>query len=825
LHNIATHAGGLKHVVAYRPQIVGRRLEIDALEAALNSTKLGKGRSVGLFGEPGIGKSTLASYASNIFAEKDFNVLRGYCLEDDGTPAYWPWVEILRDLLSDLTHDEAASLVGDQAPLLAEILPDTSRFLPPETPAPSFSSSNEFRFRLFDALAQILKRSASIKPLLLIVEDIHWADEGTLHILGLMSNSISSSPISLIITSRENESAENPEAFSTAVGDMMRQQVFTRIDLERLSRDATAQQIANLGGDQSSGRILDDIYASTDGNPFFTSEGVRLLAQENRLNTGSTEDIEIGIPGGVTEVIGQRLRWLDENEMELLRTCSVIGQEIELELLAKVTEKNPSELFTQIERLIANQVMTLDGATLRFTHALIGESVASGLPPNELVSRNAKVGDALAEYAGDNVRPYVQRIAAHSVISRPVTGEDRATKFSLLAGDEALRLSELDSARRHYNVVLDITSKQPINDSIAHAKTGLWKVESRAAHESEIVVFVKMLIEAFNYYVANGMTSQAIDLAASASTPYASTRGIDDVIARAIDLATPGSLEYGKLAARKITSAYMEHRAIDEAENLFDTAVGIARKHSDQGLELAAIMNMAGAIGHSDLHVRNIDLIERGLQLANEISDTFTESILLFQGLIWRLEVGDPATAHRYEARRIIGEALKINSSAVLPILTAVRLEFDTGNFEEANRLLDTLASSATAATGIDPYSSSILEISLSRNYEITADERHLLRARDLADSAISAGAPTGAAERHHQSVLLMVAVEIGDPELAAEHYSVLRESQSGGAFSIWTNRSLAGAAALLGNYDDAELIHNDAIALKTKAEYFPELA
>jgi hypothetical protein len=661
--------------------------------------------------------------------------------------------------------------------------------------------------------------------LLLIVEDIHWADEGTLHILGLMSNSISSSPISLIITSRENESVENPEAFSTAVGDMMRQQVFTRIDLERLSRDATAQQIANLGGDQSSGRILDAIYASTDGNPFFTSEGVRLLAQENRLNTGSTEDIEIGIPGGVTEVIGQRLRWLDENEMELLRTCSVIGQEIELELLAKVTEKNPSELFTQIERLIANQVMTLDGATLRFTHALIGESVASGLPPNELVSRNAKVGDALAEYAGDNVRPYVQRIAAHSVISRPVTGEDRATKFSLLAGDEALRLSELDSARRHYNVVLDITSKQPINDSIAHAKTGLWKVESRAAHESEIVVFVKMLIEAFNYYVANGMTSQAIDLAASASTPYASTRGIDDVIARAIDLATPGSLEYGKLAARKITSAYMEHRAIDEAENLFDTAVGIARKHSDQGLELAAIMNMAGAIGHSDLHVRNIDLIERGLQLANEISDTFTESILLFQGLIWRLEVGDPATAHRYEARRIIGEALKINSSAVLPILTAVRLEFDTGNFEEANRLLDTLASSATAGTGIDPYSSSILEISLSRNYEITADERHLLRARDLADSAISAGAPTGAAERHHQSVLLMVAVEIGDPELAAEHYSVLRESQSGGAFSIWTNRSLAGAAALLGNYDDAELIHNDAIALKTKAEYFPELA
>lgn len=141
-------------MVAYRPQIVGRRLEIDALEAALNSTKLGKGRSVGLFGEPGIGKSTLASYASNIFAEKDFNVLRGYCLEDDGTPACWPWVEILRDLLSDLTHDEAASLVGDQAPLLAEILPDTSRFLPPETPAPSFSSSNEFRFRLFDALAQ-----------------------------------------------------------------------------------------------------------------------------------------------------------------------------------------------------------------------------------------------------------------------------------------------------------------------------------------------------------------------------------------------------------------------------------------------------------------------------------------------------------------------------------------------------------------------------------------------------------------------------------------------------------------------------------------------
>ena len=293
-------------MVATRPKIVGREREIDALESALQSAKNGNGRAVGLFGEPGIGKTSIANLTVDSAASHGFKILRGQCREHDGAPAYWPWIELIRGLFAGLSDEEAVQLLGDKISWLAQISPDASKFSSSATPLPTSTSPEEFRFQLYDALLQILKRAAERDPLALVIEDIHWADESSLSLLELMAGSIGDLPIIIIVTSRDVEMADDPEAFSKTVGELMRLDEFSRLDLSRLSRDATTEQVVSLGGDKSSGRVYDAIFASTDGNPFFTTEVVRMLTHEGRLNAAITDGLEIGIPGGVSE--GNRSR-------------------------------------------------------------------------------------------------------------------------------------------------------------------------------------------------------------------------------------------------------------------------------------------------------------------------------------------------------------------------------------------------------------------------------------------------------------------------------------------------------------------------------------
>ncbi|MCZ6538962.1 MAG: AAA family ATPase, partial [Chloroflexi bacterium] len=653
-------------VVATRPNIVGRQSEIDALESAINSAQDGNGRTIGLFGEPGIGKTVLVSLASESAERQGFKVIRGYCREHGGAPAYWPWIELIRGLLSGRSDDEAKRLLGENIGWLAQISPDAAKFS--SSPGSketnrSASSPEEFRFQLFDAFSRTLRSASEAEPLLLIIEDIHWADESSLYLLELLASSVGESPIAFIFTSRDFEMADNPTALSRTIGELARWDVFSKIDLKRLSLEATAEQVASLGGDGGNSGLRDAIFASSEGNPLFTAELIRLLTQQGKLESATADDV--GVSGGVSEVITRRLSDFDENELDLIQTCSVIGQEIEIGLLASVAETSAEQLLIDLEGPISSQILRFEGSNLHFTHALVGETVSKGLSAPELVRRNAKVAEALIEFAGENMRPYIQRLAVHYVASQAITGIDRAVEYSLLAGEEALRLVEFAPARHHFQRVLELTSNQEINSIRAQALGGMWKISSRTAHESEISGLVHLLAESFDFFMANGKTSSAVELASWSTTPYVSARGVDNVIGRAIELVKPDSHDAGRLFARKIATAYMERRAMNEAEYNFERAVEIARVYEDTELELSAISAMLSSYGHSESGMtdesRNTrgsqSLVLRGIELANDSSNLFFESVLLFRAIAWYVHAGDmqSAWAHMRRARDIDG--------------------------------------------------------------------------------------------------------------------------------------------------------------------------
>ncbi len=155
----------------------------------------------------------------------------------------------------------------------------------------------------------------------------------------------------------------------------------------------------------------------------------------------------------------------------------------------------------------------------------------------------------------------------------------------------------------------------------------------------------------------------------------------------------------------------------------------------------------------------------------------------------------------------------------------AVRVEYETGNFERAQHYFDRMTASSVTGPGSHPYSSSLRALLYSRNFEITGDKSHLMRARELSEPVIDAGAPTGSAERHHRAALLYTAVHTNDIGLAEKNYRPLRGMGYGGDFGMWTDRALASSAVLLGDIADAESIHNDMLAMRRNAGHHPELA
>ncbi len=167
---------------ATRPKIVGREREIGALKSALDSVAGSAGRAIGLFGEPGIGKTTLANLATEMARGMGFTILKGHCQETAGAPAFWPWIELIRELLSGRSDEDAVQLLGDNISWLAQISPEASKFRSSSTPLPTAMAPEEFRFQLFDALSQTLKRASASGPHALVIEDVHWADEGSLRV-------------------------------------------------------------------------------------------------------------------------------------------------------------------------------------------------------------------------------------------------------------------------------------------------------------------------------------------------------------------------------------------------------------------------------------------------------------------------------------------------------------------------------------------------------------------------------------------------------------------------------------------------------------------
>ncbi len=439
------------------PGFFGRDADLDVLKNAVEDGLAGHGRVVMLSGEPGIGKTTLAETMTRLVTGgRRTSVYWGRCYQDEGAPAYWPWVQIIRSYLAGHTNHEIRERLGRHAADIAQIVPEVRERLCDVTEMPGISGSGA-RFRLFDAVSNVLKRIAAREPLLLVLDDLHWADRSSLLLLDFLVRDLRTASIVILATYRESD-VDRFHPLNQALSQIVRQSGNRRIQLEGLSREDVGRFIAALAGLEPPDELVTAVYGLTEGNPFFVGEVVQLLIHEGQLSAPVAGHAwPLAIPASVREVIHQRLDRLSDEANALLAVGAVIGRDFGMNVLHLATGISQAGLLDILEEAVRARIVTEtpdEPGRYRFSHALIRETIYGELGSARRTQLHGDIAEALETIFEDNLEPHLAELAHHYFRSAPRKDIIKAVDYSTRAGKWAMAQSGFDEAAGHYERAL-----------------------------------------------------------------------------------------------------------------------------------------------------------------------------------------------------------------------------------------------------------------------------------------------------------------------------------------------------------------------------------
>jgi len=366
---------------------VGREAELGQMQDVWQRAKDGRHQLLLVAGEPGIGKTRLSLEFARTRGAEGTTVLMGYSDEENLVP-YQPFVECLSwyfrncpdaDLRAQLTAIGGGGELAPFVPELRKRIPDLPSLLPMDPEGQ--------RYRLFEAVAGMLAVASRARPILLLFDDLHWADKPTLLLLRHVMRSASLAPLAIVATYRESE-LDRTHPLAEMLITLRRERGITRLVLHGLKIRHVKALVNSIIGPNAPSQLSQVVMDSTDGNPFFATEILQHLKETGAITrvsgvTGRTIEIEdLGLSEGIKEVIGQRLSRLSEACNRLLSTAAVIGREFDAALLEAIADLPGSEHFDAIEEATRAQLVResqeLSGR-FEFMHALIRETLYNEL--------------------------------------------------------------------------------------------------------------------------------------------------------------------------------------------------------------------------------------------------------------------------------------------------------------------------------------------------------------------------------------------------------------------------------------------------------------
>ncbi|MGH7289465.1 MAG: ATP-binding protein, partial [Myxococcota bacterium] len=322
-------------------------------------------------------------------------------------------------------------------------------------PASAQSASLEgeqARFRLFDSLCGFLRRSSQQAPLVLVFDDLHWADEASLRALEFLAPELRSAALLVIGTFRDVE-VRRDHPLSRLLGALAREPACERIGLRGLERDEVGALVAAVAGTAPSAAWTRTVHEMTEGNPFFVFELARLLGEESDQGA-RTPPSALELPQSVRDAIGRRLDGLSADCNDVLRTASVLGRAFDLALLGRVTSLSPDDLLDRLGEALAAHVL-VEGEDraghYAFAHALVRQTLYAELRAPQRVRLHRRSAEALEGILAASDEPPLSEIAYHyfeaatgGVAKQAVAAAERAAEraHGLLAYEESARLYE-----------------------------------------------------------------------------------------------------------------------------------------------------------------------------------------------------------------------------------------------------------------------------------------------------------------------------------------------------------------------------------------------
>ena len=440
---------------------VGRRRELAEVCAGLDATSTGRGTLFLLVGDAGIGKTRLAEEMSAHARRSGAHVLWGRCWEGGGAPAYWPWIEILRAYRRGADDADVPRLVGLGGASLAALVEELRDRLPPDAAGAVAGDPEQARFALFDAATTFLGRAAARRPLVLVFDDLHVADQPSLLLLQYFARALAEYPILVVGSYRPLEARRQPEV--TEILDEIARHGH-RIPLRGLASDDVERFIESTFGVRA-GHLAEAVHRATDGNPFFVDEILRVLAAEGRLDERAAGPI--GIPDGVRGAIRRRLGPVSADCANLLAVAAVAGREFHVGDLERAGGVSARQILDLIGEAINAGILSgipLMPARYRFSHILIRDTLYDDLPPARRADLHRALGESMEEVYRDDLDPHVAALARHFVAATPAGSVEKAIEYSIAAGDRAAGQVAYEEAARHYECALDMLAQRAGND-------------------------------------------------------------------------------------------------------------------------------------------------------------------------------------------------------------------------------------------------------------------------------------------------------------------------------------------------------------------------
>jgi DNA-binding SARP family transcriptional activator/tetratricopeptide (TPR) repeat protein len=613
-------------VPARRSPFVGRAGEIGRLETLWGEATVGMRQIVLVAGDPGMGKTRLATeFAQSVHDTSGALVLYGRA-DEHGTQSYQPFVEALRHWTINSSAEDLESTLGRHAGALARLVPEITIRLPDA----QLEQGELARDVLFDAVTETLSAIAESRPTLLVIDDLHWADPGSMLMFRHLARSPHRSRLLVLATHRDTVPSDS---LTETLADLGRERLFERIRLGGLGRNETATLVASIQGASSSPGLAQSIHAETGGNPFLVealvhhiSEHEETLAELGQAGAAPRDALYAGgVPSLVREAVAHRAGELGRDVERVLEVASVVGREFESELVTEVSDLAGDSVVAALESAVtAGLLIDVPGTLDRyaFSHSLFRQTIYSGLQKTRRAALHKRLAEALERRHGSDPR-HVAELARH-FSGAGGSAAPKALEYCVRAGGTALGAFSYDEAVEHYGRALVAIDAAASGDESLRCEVllALGEAEWRGGHvEDARETFVRAARIAGTIADAGALGRAALGFCGvgwerfGAPDPDAS-----QLLEAALDAQPDDQALRAKLTARLAEVVHSDDQT-KRAEELGKQAIHIARSTTDPTALAAALIGRWYAILRPDTLAERIDLASELLAVCEQLRD------------------------------------------------------------------------------------------------------------------------------------------------------------------------------------------------------------